>query len=101
MTTTTQSTEPTGVLRYLDVSTGHVTAETMDWFDDGKCSALTVAPYTYGAFVSVPFAASDIDDVECPEDLKTVLKFARNLGCDVIRFDADADTLVELPRYTW
>lgn len=30
----TATADSTGVLRYLDISTGHVSEETMNWLDD-------------------------------------------------------------------
>jgi hypothetical protein len=84
-----------GTNRYLDLSTGHVSEQTMDWLNEATpsqshCSGITVAPYEYGAFLSVPSEAAAIDDLECADDLKTVLKYARSIGCDVVRFDSDA-----------
>ncbi len=64
-------------------------------------AGITVAPYEYGAFVSVPADASGIDAMEYPGDLKRVLQYAREEGCDVVRLDRDAGVLPELPCFDW
>lgn len=95
---------PQGVYKYLDCSTTHITEETMRLLDRGEESGLqlTVAPYKYGAFVTVP---DDIDDAErvraMPKDLLEVLTFAHRRGCYVVRFDSDGDDYDELPRFEW
>lgn len=88
-------------LQYLDLSTSHLTQTTVQELDSGTFSGITVANYEYGVFVSVPGASGDIDELTAPEDLKRVLRFAREAGCDVVRFDADGDTEAELPRFDW
>lgn len=88
-------------LSYLDLSTCHVSEETMHSLDVAACSGLTIAPYEYGAFVSVPSESSDIDDMDCPNDLKQVLRYARSEGCDVVRFDQAAGILADLPYFDW
>ena len=64
-------------------------------------SGITVANYDYGVFVSVPGTSVDIDELTAPEDLKHVLRFAREAGCDVVRFDTDGDTEAALPSFDW
>ncbi len=87
---------------YLDLSTAHVSRATMDWLNGPRAgSGLTIAPYEYGAFVSVPGNQGLVADTECPEDLKTVLEYARENGCDVVRFDADGRTVDGLPQHDW
>lgn len=97
--------QATTTYQYLDLSTGHLSEETMDWINEASpnrshCSGLSIAPYEYGAFVSVPGEGDSIDDLECSEDLKEVLRFAMGQGCDVVRLDADAGYLSELPMFS-
>lgn len=94
-----------GVFKYLDCSTSHISKQTMELLDQGEGSGLSfmsVAPYKYGAFVTVP---DDADDAECvramPNDLAKVLAFAHGRGCQVVRFDADGATYDELPSFSW
>ena len=89
---------------YLDISTSHLNACTRDWLDEStpatpKCSGITIAPYEYGYFVSVPSDLESIDGLECPDNLKLVLAYARREECDVVRFDSDRDAINELPSY--
>lgn len=91
---------------YLDLSTGHLSEATMDWLNEATparshCSGLTIAPYEFGAFVSVPGESEAIDELECADDLKAVLRYARGINCDVLRFDSDGSTVSGLPRFNW
>lgn len=92
------------VLKYLDLSTAHLTVETRVWLGGALpsrpyCSGITIAPYEYGCFCSVPGDLGAIERLECEDDLKTVLQYAMQLGCCVVRFDSDADCLGDLPTY--
>ncbi len=94
------------VFSYLDLSTGHVSEETMHWLGDATpakshCMGITIAPYEYGAFVSVPSDAAAFEELECADDLKAVLHYAKGLNCDVVRFDSDGDTVPGLPHFNW
>lgn len=93
-------------LSYLDLSSSHVSEETMRQLETASdvrlFAGVTVAPYEYGAFVSVPADLSDIDAMEFPDDLKRVLQHARGQGCDIVRLDRDAGVLPDLPRlFDW
>lgn len=92
------------VMKYLDLALPHVSQETREWFDDATparthCTGISVAPYEYGVFVSVPAEPGDIDDLECPKDLKAVLRYARRLDCHVVRLDQDGAIKADLPYY--
>lgn len=92
--------------RYLDLSTGHIPEATMEWLSEAvptrsHCDGLTIAPYEYGAFVSVPGESETIEGLNCPEDLKVVLRHARGLDCDVVRLDVAAEQLAELQHFDW
>lgn len=84
------------IFKYLDLSTAHLSAETCKELDfiDGTTGP-TVAKYDCGYFISVPESVEFIDDLGCdlPTDLRNVLRFARKIGCDVVRFDRDAEIL--------
>lgn len=92
------------VMKYLDISTGHLTVETRLWLGGAlpsrsHCSGITIAPYEYGCFCSVPANREAIESLECDDDLKVVLQYAMQLDCVVVRFDADADCVSDLPMY--
>lgn len=95
---------------YLDLSTAHITKDTADALDmvgnDGIVlgwPAMTIAPYEYGTFVTVPPLMPDDPGYHdrLPPDLRLVLDHARALGAYVVRFDADGDTVAELPTHDW
>jgi hypothetical protein len=88
-------------LQYLDLATCHLTEETMQGLDNGSCCGITIANYEYGVFVSVPGEVSVIDALDCPADLRVALRYARAEGCDVIRFDSDAEIDPALQHFDW
>ena len=92
------------IQRCLDLMSNHVSQETMQAMSRAPSwGPITVAPYEYGAFVSVPSndGECNVDDLRCPVDLKIVLNKARSLGCDIVCFDAAADALDGLPYFDW
>lgn len=60
---------------------GHAGADTLYRYHCGT--------HDYGAFLSVPAESGWINDLDCPDDLKHVLRYARQIGCDVVRMDQD------------
>lgn len=89
------------IFTYLDVCNNNLSQDTFDWLSKvtGAQIGMTVAAYDYGVFVSVPVSVDEYRRL--PEDLETVLAYARNRNCVVVRFDKDADVLAELPNYNW
>lgn len=92
------------VMKYLDLSTAHLTVETRVWLGGALpsrpyCSGITIAPYEFGCFCSVPSELEAIESLECEDVLKVVLQYAMELGCVVVRFDADADCVSDLPIF--
>ena len=100
----TESTRPVAH-RYLDLSTSHLCRSTMDWISAAKpseeplCVGITVAPYLAGAFCTVPQDIAAIDALECPDDLKEALRYARHRDFHALRFDTDGDLMDGIPRY--
>lgn len=96
--------EPEGVVKHLDLSTGHLSVKTSEWMSQADpssshCTGITVAAYEYGAFFSVPSESETINQLVCPADLKVLLHYARSKGCDVVRVDADGLITDHLPFY--
>lgn len=95
------------VMQYLDCSTGHISRSSMDLLDKGDfvegggLSGAAVAPYRYGAFVTVPPDANGEEFAGWPDDVVAVARFARAHGCAVVRFDSDGYTHGELQTYDW
>lgn len=95
------------VYQYLDVSTAHITKETMNQIvaytdlpagDRGWLPI--VAVYPEGAFLWVPEELQD-HAPDLPADLNRLLKIAKAQGCHLIRLDADADVIDGLMTYEW
>lgn len=97
------------IATYLDLSTGHLRRETMDYlsnYDQGTCCALgwpamSIAPYMHGCFVTVPGEMTDEQMDALPSDLEEVLSYARSKQASVVRFDSDGDEIDDLHIYGW
>lgn len=102
-TAATDNTYP--VLAYLDCSVSHLSKKTMEMLNQGEQEglAITIAPYTFGAFVSVPLFNDPGETIaeRLPADLHQVLKFASDRNCIIVRFDTDGDIIDGLPVYDW
>jgi hypothetical protein len=94
--------------QYLDLSTGHVMQATMDLLSNGGLDlcreqgwpAMTIAPYPFGCFVTVPNMTQEAIDA-LPPDLCEVFEYAFNLAVRLVRFDSDGDQIDELQHYDW
>ena len=90
------------VLSYLDACTCHISKETNDFLErvaGNNSIGQTVAEYEHGFFISVPPEAEY--DATVPNDLRSILDFARTKGCFIVRLDADADLIDDLPTFNW
>lgn len=89
------------IYQYLDLSTSHISKETMDLLTTGtKYLGITIATYEYGAFISVPDFTEHFP-ADLPEDLKSILMHANDLGCFVVRLDSDGNLANGLLVYDW
>ena len=99
------------IFAYLDLSTAHTTQATSQLLaeisTEERCHrnwpAMTVAPYEYGCFVTVPDLAETPNErlMTLPQDLALVLIHARGQGCTVVRFDSGADVIDGIPFHNW
>ncbi len=96
----------------LDLSTAHVSRETMDLLEavgfartDGTPydGSLSVKADLYGCFVHVPEAELEetLTDGDLPGDLQATFKLARENGCDYVLFDADGPAHPDLEVFEW
>lgn len=85
------------ILAVLDISTAHLTPETMSALDSAPDAQWPVAGggIPYGYFIY----AHDENDGSIPEDLWACIEFARAHGCSHLRFDLDADPYPQLPNF--
>ena len=98
------------VLKYLDLSTSHLTMEECDELGDLDHSPRVVS-HDYCAWVNVPDVESAPEWAPGGEsaevlrssrpNLAACIDRARALGCTWINFDQDADTDPELPTFDW
>jgi hypothetical protein len=94
------------IANYLDCSTGMLSHETYVQLTGhlimGEWPAMTVAPYEFGVFISVPPASHIYEHADgLPEDLFCLLIYADEHDCQVIRLDAEGDRLDDLHFHEW
>jgi hypothetical protein len=90
----TYTTEPE-IRRVLVLSTAHAKRSTIHEFVGWPL----MFNHTYGSYFCIPSDDEWLDDI--PEDLRAVLVYARNLGCDEVNFDCDGAYVAGLPTYEW
>lgn len=86
------------VKRYLDISTCHLSKETLDGLQPDKWPYSY--PYDEGVFITVCDDDDNFMD-NLPKDLQILIKYAWNNQIHMIRLDRDAVEIKELPRYDW
>ena len=85
-------------IRVADLSTGHLTAETMsDVIADVACQARAGATYPEGVWLWISDERYDDE----PPSLLAVQDWARSHGFEWVRLDADGERVAELPFYVW
>jgi len=95
---------PYPVRRFLDLSSGHLSAETWAWLDAQTTEAAVrgLGPDAQAVLAGRMrhgwFVYADAEPGETvPGDLAAVLRHARKLGCEYVLLDADAPPLADLP----
>lgn len=91
--------------RYVVLSTAHVRCATAElltgWaLQPPTDQPLAVASTQYGWFLPTRLL-SDPDDPRLPEELRGLLAFGRELGCDYVLLDCDGDRSGTLPVFPW
>jgi len=96
------------IAKMLTLSTGHVTEETCNcWIPEQNFDPPRVVAFQkgeYGWFIYVGGKERDEEDrqdEEIPDDLKTVMSFARKHRCTWLCLDRDGGDEVDLPTYEW
>ena len=86
------------VRTFLDLSTAHLTEETrLRWANGEFDKFLTYVADPYGWWLWTGSEEGLLQQV--PADIHAVVAYARNLGCDWIKFDRDAEIVNDLPVY--
>ncbi|MDL2342519.1 MAG: hypothetical protein QFB87_05600 [Patescibacteria group bacterium] len=89
------------VRRTLVLSTGHLDQDTMDCAFSLKN---WISDFEYGAYFTVGNAGEVTpfeDPEDYPADLYACLLFAKQHGCDEVKFDADGPVVEGLNVYDW
>ena len=89
-----------GVGKYLDCSTVHISPKTMRELEQDKVEyASAYYLFPEGAWLY----ACDDDGLypDQPEDLVILYKYALSLGCSWIKLDCDGYEHTDLPKYDW
>lgn len=80
----------------LQISTGHLKPETLTRFSDVDCNYLpfygSSTPHGFFVYAHDDFECMD----ECPPEMLPIMTKAREMGCDYILFDCDAQLHPEL-----
>lgn len=95
--------------KLLTLSTAHINQHTADKLNrdpDDNCLGLCVYNKAdYGWFI---MGIQDIDtsqtyseDGPLPEDLITVIDFAKDMGANILSLDCDGQEVSYLPKYDW
>lgn len=89
------------IRKVLVLSTSHAKQETMDV---AELNLNFTGKFEYGAY----FYVGDLGTVDAlndpedyPTDLYECLMFAKEHGCDEVKFDCDGPILEGLPTYDW
>lgn len=81
----------------LDVSTAHFRVETLNWLSEVPNDFIVFPKEEYGYFIPI-IEETLTDEVDIPDDLRAVIKFAQGQGCTWIMIDRDALFIDELPE---
>lgn len=85
---------PPLIHRMLDISTAHLSPESIQLLDAVKegrnkeCSLVLFDKGGYGYIIPI-VDGDETDNSDLPDDLQDVIHFAKNLGCTWIMFDGD------------
>ncbi|MFF0828771.1 hypothetical protein ACFYU8_17795 [Brevibacillus sp. NPDC003359] len=81
----------------LDLSTAHLTNETMNELKDPDFPVSVYAKGLYGWFIYVPEKNDELEDI--PNDLKNLFSYARINKCELISIECDGLINEYLPRF--
>lgn len=84
--------------KYLDICTSHLTPDTVDNLTIGFYIGVPVIDYEEGLFVTV---TDEFGENPLPDDLFTLLRYAKQNGITLIRLDRDGEEIDGLPTYDW
>lgn len=98
------------IRQFIEISTSHVSEQTGEWLNaEGLIAAdfhnnatiyaeVNMASTHFGWFL---YCDEDVDALDCPDDLKAVMRWVRAQGLEYVLFDRDADQVEGLPTFDW
>ncbi|PFV35749.1 hypothetical protein [Bacillus thuringiensis] len=88
------------ITKVLELSTKHICEDTVALLDNILTSQ--IAAYQkeeFGWFIYV--SSEENENTNIPDDLSTIISFARLNNCSWVMLDRDCDTIDELPIFDW
>ena len=92
------------------ISTAHIQFETSRWLhQQGEVAAehwrhpdtrpaIHVASHVYGWLI---YCDDEPANLDCPEEIKDIMRFVKKSGHDYVLLDRDADAVDDLPTWEW
>lgn len=88
------------IYKIIVISTAHITIDTFCGYLTGGAYPISyVNDDGFGKIVRV--TDDDIEEDDYPADLLACMAFAKDNGCDYIRFNGDGNVYEELSLYRW
>lgn len=88
------------ILKYLNCSMAHLSEKAESELAFAALAGLdigiTVVEYPEGYFLSVPESTHSL---KCCDALKSIVRYASEVGCTIVRFDHDAEIDGNLPTF--
>lgn len=90
---------PPQIMKVLDVSNAHIRRSSCCWV-----SSAAMMDGEYGWFVSVSRLEEDddaVDEDKMPAEVKQIMQWAVDNGCDYVLFDADGSRYAQFETFEW
>jgi hypothetical protein len=87
------------IRKLLDLSTGHLRPHLADQL--ASTAGVIAYRLEYGWLMWVPNDSAHACDERRPAEVLAIQRYARSHDCDYVLFDADADTVEDLPHWQW
>ena len=94
----------TGIYKYLDCSTSHITEEESKTLASNPYiigDVFNATPNEYGYWMNVPDNKEAIMELEIPKSVKDILCLALKKKCFWVKLDRDGFVHKELTKYDW
>lgn len=91
------------ITKMITLSTSHVSETTKKLLTENETDSdtLTLPVYKKDAGWFICVTDIDPDSPTIPDDLKNLISFAQNIGCDWLCLDSDGQTLPYFEKFHW